>query len=75
VVPREELSRDRSRQVCWLDLHMGPVTFQILDQAGCVGAVERFYIPPITPRSRSSWTAPTTPKDPTESDYTPPSSA
>jgi hypothetical protein len=23
----------------WLDLHMGPVTFQVLDQAGCLGAV------------------------------------
>jgi hypothetical protein len=39
VVPRQELSRDKSRQVRWLDLHMGPVTFQVLDQAGCLGAV------------------------------------
>ena len=39
VVPRQELSRDRSRQLRWLDLHMGPVTFQVLDQAGCLGAV------------------------------------
>ena len=39
VVPRQELSRDRSRQLRWLDLHMGPVTFQMLDQAGCLGAV------------------------------------
>ncbi len=39
VVPRQELSRDRTRQIRWLDLHMGPVTFQILDQAGCLGAV------------------------------------
>ena len=39
VVPRQELARDRSRQVRWLDLHMGPVTFQLLDQAGCLGAV------------------------------------
>ena len=47
VVPRQELSRDRSRQLRWLDLHMGPVTFQILDQAGCVGAVAASpYRPP-----------------------------
>jgi len=39
VVPRQELSRDKSRQQRWLDLHMGPVTFQVLDQAGCLGAV------------------------------------
>jgi hypothetical protein len=39
VVPRQELSRDRSRLIRWLDLHMGPVTFQVLDQAGCRGAV------------------------------------
>lgn len=40
VVPRQELSRDRSRRQRWLDLHMGPVTFQVLDQEGCRGAVE-----------------------------------
>lgn len=40
VVPRQELSRDRARQLRWLDLHMGPVTFQILDQAGCAGTVD-----------------------------------
>ncbi|WP_235718656.1 hypothetical protein [Mycolicibacterium goodii] len=40
VVPRQELSRDRTRQIRWLDLHMGPVTFQILDQDGAVSAVD-----------------------------------
>lgn len=40
VVPRQELSRDRARQLRWLDVHMGPVTFQVLDQAGCVSTVE-----------------------------------
>lgn len=43
VVPRQELSRDGSRQLRWLDLHMGPVTFQILDQAGCGGAVQLLF--------------------------------
>lgn len=40
VVPRQELSRDRARQIRWLDLHLGPVTFQILDQNGAVSAVD-----------------------------------
>src|SRR5689334_7960592 len=39
LLPRQELARDRSRQLRWLDLHMGPVIFQVLDQAGCLGAV------------------------------------
>lgn len=39
VVPRQEPSRDRTRELRWLDLHMGPVTFQVLDQAGALSAV------------------------------------
>jgi hypothetical protein len=74
VVPREELSRDRSRQVCWLDLHMGPVTFQILDQAGCVGAVELLHTADHA-AIQVFLDGPDHAQDPTESDYTPPSSA
>jgi hypothetical protein len=71
VVDRQELSRDGSRQVRWLDLHMGPVTFQILDQAGCRSAVALL---------RTAHHAailvfldgPDHAEDPTLSDYTPP---
>ncbi|KAB7753620.1 Uncharacterised protein [Mycobacteroides abscessus subsp. abscessus] len=38
VVPRQELAKNKAREIRWLDLHMGPVTFQIIDQAGCLSA-------------------------------------
>jgi hypothetical protein len=34
VVAREELSRDKRRVLRWIDVHMGPVTWQILDRTG-----------------------------------------
>ena len=40
VVPRQELSRHRARQIRWLKRHLGPITFQILDQDGAVSAVD-----------------------------------
>ncbi len=71
VVPRQELSRDRARQLRWLDLHMGPVTFQILDQAGGIGAVEL-----LTTAHRTGvqifLDGPDCASDPRERDYTPP---
>jgi hypothetical protein len=73
VVPRQELSRDRKRQLKWLDLHMGPVTFQILDQAGCVGAVEILQAAHHT-ATRVFLDGPEHAQDPTENDYTPPPS-
>lgn len=72
VVPRQELSRDRSRQLKWLDLHMGPVTFQILDQAGCRGAVELLHTAHRT-AIQVFRDGPEHAQDPTEDDYTPPS--
>jgi hypothetical protein len=74
VVPRQELSRDRSRQLRWLDLHMGPVTFQILDQAGCLGAVALLRTAHHA-AIQVFLDGPDYAQDPTESDYTPPSSA
>jgi len=71
VVPRQELSRDRSRQVKWLDLHMGPVTFQILDQAGCAGAVELLHTAHRT-AVQVFRDGPDHAQDPTADDYTPP---
>ena len=71
VVPRQELSRDRSRQIRWLDLHMGPVTFQVLDQAGCLGAVALLRNAHRT-GIRVFADGPQFAKDPTRSDYTPP---
>jgi hypothetical protein len=73
VVPRQELSRDRSLQVRWLDLHMGPVTFQILDQAGCVGAVALLRTAHHA-AIQVFLDGPDYADDPTESDYTSPSS-
>lgn len=71
VVPRQELSRDRSRQVKWLDLHMGPVTFQILDQAGCLSAVELFRTAHRT-AIQVFLDGPEHAQDPTDITYTPP---
>ncbi|BBY96516.1 hypothetical protein MGALJ_61850 (plasmid) [Mycobacterium gallinarum] len=71
VVPRQELSRDRARQLRWLDLHMGPVTFQILDQAGGISAVEL-----LTTAHRTGvqvfLDGPDFAADPRERDYAPP---
>lgn len=72
VVPRQELSRDRARQLRWLDLHMGPVTFQILDQVGCIGAVALLRSAHRT-AVRVFLDGPKFQQDPTRSDYTPPS--
>ncbi|WP_292976265.1 hypothetical protein [Mycobacterium sp.] len=71
VVPRRELSRDRARQVRWLDLCMGPVTFQILDQAGCRGAVELLQTAHRT-AVQVLLDGPEHAQDPTKDDYTPP---
>lgn len=71
VVPRQELSRDRVRQLRWLDLHMGPVTFQILDQAGCVGAVELLHTAHRT-AVQVFIDGPDHAQDPADIDYTPP---
>lgn len=71
VVPRQELSRDRSRQLKWLDLHMGPVTFQILDQAGCAGAVELLRTAHRT-AVQVFRDGPDHAQDPTADDYAPP---
>src|ERR1700752_1812669 len=71
VVPRQELSRDRSRQVRWLDLHMGPVTFQILDQAGCLGAVSLLRSAHHT-AIQVFLDGPDHAADPTQADYTSP---
>ena len=73
VVPRQELSRDRSRQVRWLDLHIGPVTFQILDQAGCLGAVALLRTAHRT-GTKVFLDGPRFKADPTRNDYTPASS-
>ncbi|HEX7823656.1 MAG TPA: hypothetical protein VF477_02015 [Mycobacterium sp.] len=73
VVPRQELSRDHSRQVRWLDLHMGPVTFQILDQTGCLGAVALLRTAHRT-GVKVFLDGPRFKADPTRSDYTPPPS-
>jgi hypothetical protein len=62
VVPRQELSRDHSRQLRWLDLHMGPVTFQVLDQAGCLGAVALLRTAHQT--AIQAWTDPSSTKTP-----------
>jgi hypothetical protein len=72
VVPRQELSRDRSRQLRWLDLHMGPVTFQILDQTGCLGAVTLLRTAHRT-GTKVFLDGPRFKQDPSRSDYTPPS--
>ncbi len=72
VVPRQELSRDRGRQLRWLDLHMGPITFQVLDQAGAVSTVEL-----LTTAHRTGvqvfLDGPDFAADPRDRDYTPPS--
>ncbi|MGP4057762.1 hypothetical protein ACTWP6_23550 [Mycobacterium sp. 4D054] len=72
VVPRQELSRDRSRQLRWLDLHMGPVTFQILDQEGGVSAVELLTTAHRT-GAQVFLDGPDFAADPRDRDYTPPS--
>lgn len=74
VVPRQELSRDRARELRWLDLHMGPVTFQVLDHAGCLGAVALLRSAHRT-GIKVFLDGPRFAKDPTRSDYTPPSTA
>lgn len=73
VVPRQELSRDRSRQVRWLDLHMGPVTFQVLDQAGCLGAVALLRTAHHA-AIQVFLDGPDHAEDPTEMDFAPPPS-
>lgn len=40
VVARDELARDRRRQLHWIDIHCGPCTWQILDQDGYHSAVD-----------------------------------
>ena len=72
VVPRQELSRDGSRQIRWLDIHMGPCTFQILDQAGCLSAVELLRTAHHT-AIQVFLDGPDHAQDPTENDLTPPS--
>ena len=72
VVPRQELSRDGSRQIRWLDIHMGPCTFQILDQAGCLSAVELLRTAHRT-AIQVFLDGPDHAQDPTENDLTPPS--
>ncbi|KUH91780.1 hypothetical protein [Mycobacterium sp. IS-1556] len=71
VVPRQELSRDRSRQLRWLDLHMGPITFQVLDQAGAISTVDL-----LTTAHRTGvqifLDGPDFAADPRDQDYTPP---
>jgi hypothetical protein len=71
VVPRQELSRDRTRQIRWLDVHLGPVTFQILDQDGAVSAVDL-----LTKAHRTAaqvfLDGPDFAADPRDRDYTPP---
>ncbi len=71
VVPRQELSRNRARQLKWLDLHMGPVTFQILDQIGCAGTVDLLRTAHRT-AIQVFLDGPEYAKDPTDSDYQPP---
>jgi hypothetical protein len=71
VVTREELSRDKRRMFRWLDLHMGPVTWQILDQEGYKSALE------ILRRAHKTAThifldGPKFRADPTRADYQPP---
>jgi len=71
VVPRQELSRDRTRQIRWLDLHLGPITFQILDQDGAVSAVDL-----LTKAHRTATQVfldgPDFAADPRDQDYPPP---
>lgn len=40
VLARDELARDRRRQLNWIDIHCGPCTWQILDQDGYHSAVD-----------------------------------
>ncbi|CAN3132304.1 hypothetical protein ACNUDN_31315 (plasmid) [Mycobacterium sp. smrl_JER01] len=72
VVPRQELSRDRSRQLRWLDLHMGPITFQVLDQAGAVSTVDLLTTAHRT-GAQIFLDGPDFAADPRDRDYTPPS--
>lgn len=70
VVAREELAADKSRVIRWIDLHMGPVTWQILDLAGYRSAME------ILRRAHSTAIGVFTDgrkfkADPTRDDYTP----
>ncbi|WP_302415864.1 hypothetical protein [Mycobacteroides abscessus] len=71
VVPRQELSRNKAREVRWLDLHMGPVTFQILDQAGCLSAAALLRSAHHT-ATNVCLDGPDFADDPTLSGYTPP---
>jgi hypothetical protein len=50
---------------------MGPVTFQVLDQAGCLGAVALLRTAHRT-SIKVFLDGPKFAKDPTRSDYTPP---
>lgn len=40
VLARDELARDRRRQLNWIDIHCGPCTWQILDRDGYHSAVD-----------------------------------
>lgn len=71
VVPRQELSSDKRRTIRWIDIHMGPVTWQILDQAGYRSALEilrRAHSTAISEFSDGEQFK----ADPTSDDYTPP---
>lgn len=39
VVAREELARDKRRAIKWIDLYLGPVTWQLLDREGYMSAL------------------------------------
>lgn len=71
VVAREELARDRRRMIRWIDVHVGPCTFQILDQAGyqsAVGLLRRAHSTGIHVFTDGA----TFDADPTRDDYRPP---
>jgi hypothetical protein len=71
VVPREELSADKRRVIRWIDIHMGPVTWQILDQEGYKSALDILRLAHKTAvhvfNDGRKFRA-----DPTRDDYTPP---
>ncbi len=71
VVPRQELAKNRAREIRWLDLHMGPVTFQILDQEGCLSATALLRTAHLT-AAQVCLDGPDFAEDPTLSTYTPP---
>lgn len=71
VVPRQELAKNKAREIRWLDLHMGPVTFQILDQTGCLSAIALLRTAHHT-ATRVFLDGPDYADDPTLRTYTPP---